>query len=105
MLLTFCRSRSGVLGIELSDKQFNEMKPTDFSIGMQQRLCLIRAYFSDADVIIFDEITSGLDKANEDLAISYIKKFFKNRILIIIAHRDKTISACNKKLALEKLSN
>ncbi|MDB3961747.1 ATP-binding cassette domain-containing protein [Paracoccaceae bacterium] len=94
-----------VLGIELSDKQFNEMKPTDFSIGMQQRLCLIRAYFSDADVIIFDEITSGLDKANEDLAISYIKKFFKNRILIIIAHRDKTISACNKKLALEKLSN
>ena len=90
------------LNLQLEDDDFFKLNPENFSLGMQQRLSLVRAYFSKKPIIIFDEITSGLDKANEERANKYIKTFFKDKMIVLVSHKIGTLKICNKKILLNK---
>lgn len=71
--------------------------------GMKRRVQIARAIFSDTSVLIMDEPFRGLDEANRKLCIELIKKYQKNRMLIIASHdgRDaKDLGGVNWKLEL-----
>ena len=88
------------LGIEEIYNFKNKHQLTNLSVGMQQRLCLVRAFFSKADVLILDEITSALDHESEKLAIKYISKYFNDRIVFLISHRKEPLKICNRVISL-----
>lgn len=64
--------------------------------GQKKRIALARAYVAQAQVIILDEPTNGLDKEN---AIDIMKKLLqenKKAIIIIISHQTEVIELCDK---------
>ena len=54
----------------------------------------------DADIIIFDEATASIDPENEDKLKEAIESLTKNKTVIMIAHRLKTIKNANQILVL-----
>ncbi|MDR2302214.1 MAG: ABC transporter ATP-binding protein/permease [Deltaproteobacteria bacterium] len=70
--------------------------------GERQRLSIARAILKNAPIVVLDEATASMDPENElniQLAISAL---VKNKTLIVIAHRLKTVVGANKIVVLEK---
>ena len=64
--------------------------------GQKQRIGLARALFANRQVIILDEATNALDKKSEHNIIKNIKKYSKNKILILVSHDSSILRYCNK---------
>lgn len=63
--------------------------------GQRQRMGIARALYNDPEILIFDEATSALDNDTEAAIMSSINSFSGRKTVIIIAHRLKTIEACD----------
>lgn len=82
------------VSIENVEKHFKEVgledinkKPVSkLSGGMRRRVSIVRAILAKADIIIMDEPFKGLDEDNKDKVIDYIKKYTKNKTVIITTH-------------------
>src|SRR5690606_42797 len=61
------------------------------SQGQKQRLMIARAAYKQPDFIFLDEATNALDANNERTIIENLNKFFKNRTVIVVAHRLSTV--------------
>ena len=70
--------------------------------GEKQRISIARAMLKDADIIIFDEATANIDPENEDKLKEAIESLTKNKTVIMIAHRLKTIRNADQILVLNK---
>ena len=70
------------------------------SSGQKQRLLIARAIYKDPEILIFDEATSALDATNEKQIQDNLNTFFKNRTVLIIAHRLSTVKNAHKILVL-----
>lgn len=75
---------------------------TSLSGGEKQRISIARAMLKDAPIIIFDEATANIDPENEDKLKLAIESLTKNKTVIMIAHRLKTIRNANQILVLNK---
>ncbi len=69
--------------------------------GQRQRLSIARALLKDAPIILLDEATSSLDVKTEKHVQSAIKELIKNKTVIVIAHRMRTIVAADQIIYLE----
>ena len=69
--------------------------------GEKQRISIARAMLKDAGIIIFDEATANIDPENEDKLKEAIESLTKNKTVIMIAHRLKTIRNANQILVLK----
>ncbi|WP_435090542.1 ATP-binding cassette domain-containing protein [Candidatus Pelagibacter bacterium nBUS_30] len=56
--------------------------------GEKQRLSIIRCIYNDPQLMILDEPTAALDKKNEGILIKFLKKYKKNKIIILTTHRE-----------------
>jgi ABC-type multidrug transport system fused ATPase/permease subunit len=63
--------------------------------GQRQRLGIARAFYRQADIIIFDEATSALDLKTERNLIQEISKLSPNITLLIISHRMLSLQDCD----------
>lgn len=70
--------------------------------GEKQRIALARAFLKKSDFYILDESTSNLDFATENIIFDMIYNKFKNKSMLIIAHRLATIKNCDLILVLDK---
>ena len=70
--------------------------------GQKQRLQIARAILHDKPILILDEATSSLDSKSERLVQDALEKLFKNRLVIIIAHRFSTIQNVDRIVVLDK---
>ncbi|MCC5613178.1 peptidase domain-containing ABC transporter, partial [Nostoc sp. CHAB 5834] len=61
--------------------------------GQKQRILIARAVYKDPKFIFFDEATSALDANNESVIMKSLDNFFKNRTVVIVAHRLSTVKA------------
>jgi len=77
-------------------------KGQELSIGQWQRIALARGFMKDAPILIFDEPTSHIDAKAEAEIFDSIEKFRKDKIIIIISHRLKTVRTADKIIVLEK---
>ena len=68
--------------------------------GERQRISIARAMIKNAPIIIFDEATANVDPENEDKLQVAMEELTRNKTVIMIAHRLKTIKNANQILVL-----
>ena len=73
----------------------------NLSGGERQRISIARAFLKDAPIILLDEATASLDVENETLIQEALSKLIKNKTVLIIAHRMRTIANANKIVVLK----
>jgi len=71
------------------------------STGQKQRILIARAIYKNPDVLFFDEATSALDAKNEKLITENLNSIFKNKTVVIIAHRLSTVKNADNILVLQ----
>ena len=69
--------------------------------GERQRISIARALLKDAPVILLDEATASLDVENESEVQKAISGLVKNKNVLIIAHRMRTVAGADKVVVLE----
>jgi ATP-binding cassette, subfamily B, bacterial len=72
------------------------------SQGQKQRLLIARAVYKDPQYLFFDEATNALDANNEMKILDNLEKFFKNRTVIVVAHRLSTVKNADQIVVLHK---
>jgi len=71
------------------------------SQGQKQRILIARAVYKDPEYIFFDEATNALDAMNERTIIDNLDRFFKNKTVIVVAHRLSTVKNADQIIVLE----
>ncbi|MDR1618577.1 MAG: ABC transporter ATP-binding protein/permease [Treponema sp.] len=69
--------------------------------GERQRISIARALLKNAPIVLLDEATASLDPENETLIQEAISELVKNRTVIVIAHRLRTVMGADKIAVLE----
>lgn len=69
--------------------------------GERQRLSIVRALLKDAPVILMDEATASLDVENETLVQEAISNLVKDKTVLIIAHRMRTVAGADRIVVLK----
>jgi ATP-binding cassette subfamily B protein len=61
------------------------------SVGQKQRILIARAVYKNPEYIFFDEATNALDANNEKVIMENLSEFFKDKTVIVVAHRLSTV--------------
>lgn len=69
--------------------------------GEKQRISIARAMLKDAPIIILDEATANVDPENEDRLQKAIEELTRNKTIIMIAHRLKTVQNADRILVID----
>lgn len=72
------------------------------STGQRQRLLIARAAYRNARYLFFDEATNSLDANNEKVIMENLNKLFKNKTVVIVAHRLSTVKNADNIIVLNK---
>ena len=72
----------------------------ELSGGERQRISIARAFLKNAPVILLDEATSSLDVENETLIQSALSRLIKDKTVMVIAHRMRTVAGADKIVVL-----
>ena len=64
---------------------------SNLSGGERQRISIARAFLKDAEIILLDEIAASLDVENEKYIQESLNKLIKNKTVMIVSHRMKSI--------------
>ena len=70
--------------------------------GEKQRISIARAILKDAPIILLDEATSSLDPENELIIQEAISNLIKNKTVIVVAHKLRSVMGANKIVVLNK---
>lgn len=68
--------------------------------GERQRISIARAFLKDAPIILLDEATASLDVENETLIQTALSRLIRNKTVLIIAHRMRTVAGADKIVVL-----
>ncbi|HIW42792.1 MAG TPA: ABC transporter ATP-binding protein/permease [Candidatus Mediterraneibacter vanvlietii] len=69
--------------------------------GEKQRISIARAILKDSPIIIFDEATANVDPENEDKLQKAMEELMRDKTIIMIAHRLKTVQKADQILVLD----
>ncbi len=69
--------------------------------GERQRISIARAFLKDAPIILMDEATASLDADNESLIQETLSRLIKDKTVLIIAHRMRSVAAADKIIVLK----
>ena len=70
--------------------------------GERQRIAIARAMLKNAPIIIFDEATANVDPENEDKLQKAMEELTRDKTIIMIAHRLKTVQKADQILVLDE---
>ncbi|MDE7313383.1 MAG: ABC transporter ATP-binding protein/permease [Eubacterium sp.] len=74
----------------------------ELSGGERQRISIARAFLKDAPIILLDEATASLDVENETLIQESLSRLIKNKTVMIIAHRMRTVAGVDQIVVLSE---
>lgn len=74
---------------------------SELSGGERQRISIARAFLKDSPIILMDEATASLDVDNESAVQESISKLIKDKTVLIIAHRMRTVDGADKIVVLK----
>lgn len=69
--------------------------------GERQRISIARALLKDAPVVLLDEATASLDVENETRIQTAISQLIKEKTVLVIAHRMRTVANADKIVVLD----
>ena len=69
--------------------------------GERQRISIARAFLKNAPIILLDEATASLDVENETLIQTALSKLIKDKTVLVIAHRMRSIAAADQIIVLK----
>ena len=72
----------------------------NLSGGERQRISIARAFLKNAPIILLDEATASLDVENETLIQTALSRLIKNKTVLVIAHRMRTVENADKIIVL-----
>lgn len=72
------------------------------SSGQKQRILIARVVYKDPEFIFLDEATNNLDALNEKMIHEELKEYFRNKTVVIVAHRLSTIRSADQILVMQK---
>jgi ATP-binding cassette subfamily B protein len=72
------------------------------SQGQKQRILIARAVYKNPNYIFFDEATNALDAYNERVIMHNLEHVFRNKTVIVVAHRLSTVRNADNIVVLEK---
>ncbi|MDB9954419.1 peptidase domain-containing ABC transporter [Flavobacteriaceae bacterium] len=78
------------------------MEGVGLSTGQKQRLLIARAVYKNPNYLFFDEATSALDANNEKVIMEKLNTFFKDKTVVVIAHRLSTVKHADQIVVLEQ---
>jgi ABC superfamily ATP binding cassette transporter ABC protein len=90
--------------IDNMDKGFDTVigeNGAELSGGERQRLSIARSFLKDAQILILDEIAASLDVDNEKKIQESLNNLIKDKTVVIISHRMKSIENADKIVVLE----
>ena len=70
--------------------------------GEKQRLLIARAIYKNPKYLFFDEATSSLDAENEKVITENLNHFYRDKTVIIVAHRLSTVKNADQILVMDK---
>lgn len=73
---------------------------SSLSGGERQRISIARAFLKDSPIILLDEATASLDVENETAIQSALSRLIKNKTVLLIAHRMRTVAGADKVVVL-----
>ena len=73
---------------------------SELSGGERQRISIARAFLKDAPIILLDEATASLDVENETKVQGALSRLIKDKTVMVIAHRMRTVAGANKIIVL-----
>ncbi|HBJ25181.1 MAG TPA: ABC transporter ATP-binding protein, partial [Ruminococcaceae bacterium] len=73
----------------------------ELSGGERQRISIARAFLKNAPVILMDEATASLDVENETLIQTALSRLIKDKTVLMIAHRMRTVAGADHIVVLE----
>lgn len=74
---------------------------SELSGGERQRISIARAFLKDAPIILLDEATASLDVDNETMIQESLSRLIKDKTVMIIAHRMRTVADADKIVVLK----
>ena len=72
----------------------------ELSGGERQRMSIARAFLKDAPIILLDEATASLDVENETAIQTALSRLIRNKTVLVIAHRMRTVAGADKIVVL-----
>ncbi|SDD47659.1 peptidase domain-containing ABC transporter [Niabella drilacis] len=69
--------------------------------GQKQRILIARALYKDPDYLFFDEATNSLDTLNEQKIVAALDNVFKNKTVVVVAHRLSTIRKADQIVVMQ----
>jgi len=73
---------------------------SELSGGERQRISIARAFLKDAPIILLDEASASLDVENETAIQEALSRLIRNKTVVVIAHRMRTVSGADKIVVL-----
>lgn len=72
------------------------------SQGQKQRILIARAAYKNPDFLFFDEATNSLDANNEKIIMQNLDELFKEKTVVVVAHRLSTVKNADQIVVIEK---
>jgi ATP-binding cassette subfamily B protein len=91
-----------ILGLPLGYNTKIGNEGVGMSTGQKQRLLIARAVYKNPEMLFFDEATSALDANNEKIIMRKLDVFFKDKTVVVIAHRLSTVMNADQIVVLDK---
>ena len=74
----------------------------ELSGGERQRISIARAFLKNAPIILLDEATASLDVENETLIQTALSRLIRDKTVLVIAHRMRTVAGADRIVVLDR---
>ena len=74
----------------------------ELSGGERQRISIARAFLKNSPIILLDEATASLDVENETLIQTALSRLIRDKTVLVIAHRMRTVAGADKIVVLDR---